>query len=464
MTIGVIGLGYVGLPLAVAFAEAGEHVVAVDIDERKIAAIDAGESYIEDITSERLQAVLDPIEADLALRSAGPRRRGVICVPTPLTANREPDLEPLLARRPRALGHVVQQGQLVVLESTTYPGTTREHLVPLLEQESDLRGRRRPQRRVLARAGRSRAHRLHDAQHAQGRRRHHRPRAPSGRAELYGRICDDDRARLHPRGGRDDQAAGEHLPLGQHRAGQRAVDPRPTAWASTSGRSSTPPRPSRTGSCASSPAPAWAATACPSIRSISPGGRASSTCRPSSSSSPARSTSRCPTTAWSGSSRRSTTWPSRSRAHGSRSSASATRAASATSVSRRRCGSWRCSASAGRCSPTTTPTFPRCPSSGCAAPSSTSRARGRRGRAGHRAPRHRLRRGPARLVAAGRPARHHPRQPRRDDRPAVGPLARSRRPLRRRHRTIDRRSGRVAQRESARFTRERSVVRNHPCP
>ena len=80
MTVGVIGLGYVGLPLAVAFAEAGERVVAVDVDERKVAAIEAGTSYIEDISSERLRAVLPSIEAwthfaplaraDAVLRSA----------------------------------------------------------------------------------------------------------------------------------------------------------------------------------------------------------------------------------------------------------------------------------------------------------------------------------------------------------------------------------------------------------
>jgi UDP-N-acetyl-D-glucosamine dehydrogenase len=133
MTVGVIGLGYVGLPLAVAFAEAGEHVVAVDLDEEKITAIEAGESYIEDISSERLRAALPEIEAwthfaPLALADAI-----FICVPTPLTPNREPDLEPLVAAG-RALGHVVQRGQLVVLESTTYPGTTRERLLPLLER------------------------------------------------------------------------------------------------------------------------------------------------------------------------------------------------------------------------------------------------------------------------------------------------------------------------------------------
>ena len=133
MTIGVIGLGYVGLPLAVEFAEAGEHVVAVDIDDTKIAAIEAGRSYIEDITSERLQAVLGAIEPWSHFAPLARADAIIICVPTPLTANREPDLGPLLSAA-RALAHVVQRGQLVVLESTTYPGTTREQLVPRLER------------------------------------------------------------------------------------------------------------------------------------------------------------------------------------------------------------------------------------------------------------------------------------------------------------------------------------------
>jgi UDP-N-acetyl-D-glucosamine dehydrogenase len=138
MSVGVIGLGYVGLPLAVAFAEAGEEVVAVDLDPRKVAAIRASESYVEDISSERLRAVRSRIDATSHYQPLARAHAVVICVPTPLTANREPDLGALVASA-RGLGHVLQRGQLVVLESTTYPGTTRERLVPILEQESELR-------------------------------------------------------------------------------------------------------------------------------------------------------------------------------------------------------------------------------------------------------------------------------------------------------------------------------------
>jgi UDP-N-acetyl-D-glucosamine dehydrogenase len=128
----------VGLPLAVAFAEAGEDVVAVDVDPRKVAAIKAGESYVEDISSERLQAVLPKIEATSHYQPLARTDAVLICVPTPLTPNREPDLTALIAAA-TGLGQVLQRGQLVVLESTTYPGTTRERLVPLLEQESELK-------------------------------------------------------------------------------------------------------------------------------------------------------------------------------------------------------------------------------------------------------------------------------------------------------------------------------------
>jgi UDP-N-acetyl-D-glucosamine dehydrogenase len=138
MAIGVIGLGYVGLPLVVAFAQAGEHVVAVDADPRKVAAITAGESYVEDVSSERLRDVRDRIEVTSHYAPLARADAVLICVPTPLTPNREPDLGALVGSA-TALAQVLQRGQLVVLESTTYPGTTRETLVPILERESDLR-------------------------------------------------------------------------------------------------------------------------------------------------------------------------------------------------------------------------------------------------------------------------------------------------------------------------------------
>ena len=138
MSIGVVGLGYVGLPLVVAFAAAGEDVVAVDIDELKVAAITAGDSYIEDISSAELQAVLPRIKATTHYAPLARTDAVIICVPTPLSANREPDLGPLRSAA-EALAAVVCQGQLVVLESTTYPGTTRELLMPALERDSGLK-------------------------------------------------------------------------------------------------------------------------------------------------------------------------------------------------------------------------------------------------------------------------------------------------------------------------------------
>src|SRR5271155_1639653 len=122
--VGVIGLGYVGLPLAVALAEAGLNVIGVDVDQRKVDAIAAGESYIEDIASARLRAIAPRFTASKRYADLSTAGTVIIAVPTPLNRNREPDLGPLLASG-RALSAVLQRGQLVVLESTTYPGTTR---------------------------------------------------------------------------------------------------------------------------------------------------------------------------------------------------------------------------------------------------------------------------------------------------------------------------------------------------
>jgi UDP-N-acetyl-D-glucosamine dehydrogenase len=140
MSIGIVGLGYVGLPIAVAFAEEGHEVVGVDVDPRKIEAIRAGESYIEDIPSEDLRAVSDRLSVTGRYADLAHCDEVIICVPTPLTHNREPDLGPLLDCT-RALSEVLQSGQLVVCESTTYPGTTREQLVPILEESGLKAGR-----------------------------------------------------------------------------------------------------------------------------------------------------------------------------------------------------------------------------------------------------------------------------------------------------------------------------------
>jgi UDP-N-acetyl-D-glucosamine dehydrogenase len=140
MKIGVVGLGYVGLPLVVAFAEAGHDVVGVDVNARVIASLGEGRSHIEDVSDETLQAISSrfhatPRYADLAKVDAV-----IVAVPTPLTANREPDLQPLIDTG-TALANVLQEGQLVVLESTTYPGTTRERFGPLLEESGLAAGR-----------------------------------------------------------------------------------------------------------------------------------------------------------------------------------------------------------------------------------------------------------------------------------------------------------------------------------
>jgi UDP-N-acetyl-D-glucosamine dehydrogenase len=137
VSIGIVGLGYVGLPLAVAFAEAGEQVVGVDVDHGRIRALSEGRSPIEDIPDARLQAVLGACTFTTRPVELHEAEAILVCVPTPLTRNREPDLGPLLAAA-RALADVVRRDQVIVLESTTFPGTTREHLVPVLE-ESGLR-------------------------------------------------------------------------------------------------------------------------------------------------------------------------------------------------------------------------------------------------------------------------------------------------------------------------------------
>lgn len=133
MKVAVIGLGYVGLPLAAAFADAGHEVIGLDVDHAKLTALREHRSYIEDVPDaviERIAGVAVWTSDYEALAAADAI---VIAVPTPLTPNREPDLGALVSAAGE-LARVLREGQLVVLESTTYPGTTRERLVPLLEE------------------------------------------------------------------------------------------------------------------------------------------------------------------------------------------------------------------------------------------------------------------------------------------------------------------------------------------
>ncbi len=134
LRVGVIGLGYVGLPLTTAFAEAGFHVTGIDIDQQKIDQANRGESYIPDISSSTLQTLIDTKRIDFTSDYSALNEVDVvsICVPTPLRKTRDPDISYIISATEQVRAHL-HPGQLIVLESTTYPGTTDEVLLPELE-------------------------------------------------------------------------------------------------------------------------------------------------------------------------------------------------------------------------------------------------------------------------------------------------------------------------------------------
>lgn len=131
--IGVIGLGYVGLPLSLLFSEAGFKVTGFDIDEKKVTDLEAGRSYIFRIPSEEIQAAQKKgLKATTDFSKLSDMDTIIMCVPTPLTEHREPDLS-YVENTAKAAAPWLEEGQLVVLESTTYPGTTEELMIPILE-------------------------------------------------------------------------------------------------------------------------------------------------------------------------------------------------------------------------------------------------------------------------------------------------------------------------------------------
>lgn len=140
MKIAVIGLGYVGLPLAMVFAEAGVEVVGVEAAASRCDEVNAGRSYIQDVPSDSLKSMVDKglISATTDYAATEDCDADIICLPTPLNANREPDLTLVKGAADELAGHL-RRGQLITLESTTYPGTTREELAPILEAGSGLK-------------------------------------------------------------------------------------------------------------------------------------------------------------------------------------------------------------------------------------------------------------------------------------------------------------------------------------
>ena len=135
LKVGIIGCGYVGLPLALRFAEAGHKVTGFDVDPHKVSMLNAGKSYIEHIPQNKIQQFVNSrhFSATSDFEKLKEADAIIICVPTPLDERREPDLSYVEQTAISIYPHL-QKGQLVVLESTTYPGTTEEMVLPILEK------------------------------------------------------------------------------------------------------------------------------------------------------------------------------------------------------------------------------------------------------------------------------------------------------------------------------------------
>ena len=139
-TVGVVGLGYVGLPLVIEFSKAGFPVVGLDVDPGKVDRLEKGESYIRHISSEKIAKLASTgrFQATTDFSSVANVDCILICVPTPLNHNREPDMSFIVATA-RQMAPYLRKDQLIVLESTTFPGTTIEVLIPELEEGSGLK-------------------------------------------------------------------------------------------------------------------------------------------------------------------------------------------------------------------------------------------------------------------------------------------------------------------------------------
>ena len=323
--VAIIGAGYVGLPLARTFADAGKQVLLVDVDARSRRATERGESYIEDVPTEVLKPLVDAglVTATTDYDELREADAILVALPTPLSRQREPDLRILV------LGRRVDR-------NASPRGTSRRPRVDDVSGHdpragaADPRGGQRPHGRqglpprLLARARRSRSRGLDDEDRAKVVGGIDAD-STAAAVELYSRRDRQRPPRLVARGSGAHEAPREHLPLGQHRARQRArAALRPDEHRRLGGHRRGRDEAVRVHAVQAG-ARVSAATASRSIRSTSRGRRASSTSTPSSSSSRGRSTRRCRTTVARWSRRLSTTPVSaRSRARRSSSSASPT--------------------------------------------------------------------------------------------------------------------------------------------
>ena len=134
--VGVIGLGYVGLPLLVEFTSNGFKGTGFEVDETKVSHINSGTSYIGDVPSRKVKEVVDAkrLRATTDFSHLSECDAIIICVPTPLRKTKEPDVSYILAAAEQIAKHL-RRGQLIILESTTYPGTTNEVLLPMFEEK-----------------------------------------------------------------------------------------------------------------------------------------------------------------------------------------------------------------------------------------------------------------------------------------------------------------------------------------
>jgi UDP-N-acetyl-D-glucosamine dehydrogenase len=130
--LGIVGLGYAGLPLAILFADAGFHVTGIDLNDERIRSVNERRSYLVDVPSERYEAVGDRLSATTDYAAVSELDALTICVPTPLSKTRTPDIS-FVVSAGEAVARQLRPGQLVILQSTTYPGTTLEILLPILE-------------------------------------------------------------------------------------------------------------------------------------------------------------------------------------------------------------------------------------------------------------------------------------------------------------------------------------------